>query len=105
MNKSYSQRLAFAGLIGFGSMLLAAAPSVAATAQPAQIDAFMSDIRAHMQMCDKVSADKTDLVQKCANEKTALIHRQHDLGLTNAQVNDRLKGDVKTRGWRWRAWP
>lgn len=103
MSKRYSRRLALAGLIVFGSMLLAAAPSVAAT--PVQIDLFMSDVRAHMQMCDKVSPDKTDLIQKCANEKTALIQRQHDLGLTYAQVNDRLKGDVKTRGWRWQPPP
>jgi hypothetical protein len=54
-----------------------------------------------MQMCSQVSADQTDLVQKCSNEKTSLIQQQHDLGLTDAQVNDRLSGGVKTRGWRW----
>jgi hypothetical protein len=103
MHKRYSQRLALAGLIGFGSVLLAAAPSLAAdsTAQSAQIDSFISDVRAHMQMCSQVSADQTDLVQKCSNEKTSLIQQQHDLGLTDAQVNDRLSGGVKTRGWRW----
>jgi hypothetical protein len=103
MDKRYSQRLALAGLIGFGSMFLVAAPTLAAdlAAQSAQIDSFISDIRAHMQMCSQVSADQTDLVQKCSNEKTALIQQQHDLGLTDAQVNDHLSGGVKTRGWRW----
>jgi hypothetical protein len=99
MDKGLSQRLALAGLIGFGTMLLAVTPSLAADS--AQIDSFISDVRAHMQMCSQVSTSQTDLVQKCTNEKNALLQQQHDLGLTDAQVNDRLSGGVKTRGWRW----
>jgi hypothetical protein len=103
MDRTFSHRLALAGLIGFSSMLLMTASSLAAdsTVQSAQIDSFISDIRAHMQMCSQVSADQADLVVKCTNEKAALVQQQHDLGLTDAQVNARLSGGVQTRGWRW----
>ncbi len=103
MDRRHSGRLMLAGLIGLGAVSFTAMAALAdnSPAQSAQVDTLISDIKAHVAMCSQVSPDQADLVTKCANEKGSLIQRQHDLGLSDAQVNNLISGGVKTRGWRW----
>lgn len=75
----------------------AAADDGNATASAAQIDALVADMKAHKDLCDKVTPSQATLYQQCSNEKARLVARQQALGLTDDALNDKLK----TRGWRW----
>ena len=87
--------------IGASSLVspFATAPARAQTAaaSPAQVDALIEDIKAHKQMCGKVTSSQTGLARQCANEQAALIARQQKLGVSDETLNAQLK----TRGWRW----
>ena len=90
MNKRVLHHGFMAGMIGAGA-------AWADPATSAQINALIEDINAHKQLCDKVQASETELFQQCARQQTTLIARQKKLGVSNDELNSKLK----TRGWRW----
>ena len=79
-------------LISAGFMLRSTAPSAA---QPGdiQVKDLLQDITAYLNRCAMVeSSPPTPLSRSCANEKAELLRRQHDLRLSDADVNAQLKG-------------
>jgi len=74
-----------------------AAEDADTTASAAQVDALIADMKAHKELCDKVTPSQAQLYKQCSNETGLLVARQKALGLTDEALNDKLK----TRGWRW----
>lgn len=85
--------LAAACLIGWGLVLL---PSLPSSAQSDEKDYFIQDVKVYREKCDNASSGQTGILQQCKNEKAELTQRQHQLNLTDAEVDQKL--NAKTRG-------
>jgi hypothetical protein len=73
-------------------LFLSAAPSVA---QPndGQINILAQDISAYFERCKDVhGSPPTPLSRSCANERGELLRRQHDLQVSDAEINAQLRG-------------
>lgn len=72
--------------------LLFTAPSQGA-ADNVQTTDLMQDIIAYLHRCQSVpSSPPTALFRSCAKEKTELLRRQHNLHVSDAEVDAQLKG-------------
>jgi hypothetical protein len=92
MRKKDLMTIAFALWLLSVPLLLSAAP-LAAQSADSDIKNLVQDISAYFDRCKGVqSSPPTPLSRSCANEKAQLLGRQHDLHLSDAEVNAQLNG-------------
>jgi len=79
-------------LVVVTSLMLSAVPSMAQSDHE-ETRILLQDISAYLVRCQAVpSSPPTPLFPLCANEKAQLLRRQHDLHVSDAEVNAQLTG-------------
>jgi hypothetical protein len=85
--------VAVACLIGLGAVALATHARAATDKE-----VLARDFKAYHKRCDKVTESDEALYRKCADDKAALIHRQKDLNLSDAELAKLMNPSVEFRG-------
>ena len=89
------ERIAFACMLCFTSTALVLRFTAPSTAQSddAQVKNLLQDIAAYYSRCKGAEpSPSTPVSLSCANEKAELLRRQHNLHVTDAEVNAQLSG-------------